>query len=123
MVSPDRCELLRSWSVSLKHIRYVCGANELNNREETLYFIIPPNVPAIVYAATKALLAPSELPAASGSTLVKWKSAPSDDWKLEKPLLTVSLPQSSGIPKQICWHRKGDYMATVCEWSKTQLAA
>ena len=35
----------------------------------------------------------------------------------DKPILTIALPSSSGLPKQIAWHRRGDYLATVCKYT------
>ncbi|CAK5276010.1 unnamed protein product [Mycena citricolor] len=82
--------------------------------EETLHFIVPPNVPSTILASTQNLLAPATLPAAPETpSLVKWVTAPTSTWSTDTPILTVHLPSASGLPKQITWHRRGDYVATV----------
>ncbi|KAJ7904318.1 NUC169 domain-containing protein [Mycena olivaceomarginata] len=69
--------------------------------EEVLHFVIPPNLPSPVLVLTQSLLAPTTLPPAPETpSPVKWVTPPNQ-------LL------SSGLPKQIAWHRRGDYMATV----------
>ncbi|KAF7331925.1 Ribosome biogenesis protein ERB1 [Mycena kentingensis (nom. inval.)] len=78
--------------------------------EEHLHFIIPPNVSSALLLATKSLLAPPTLPSPPETpSPVRWTSSPSSD----ASILDVHLPPSSGIPKQISWHRRGDYLATV----------
>ncbi|KAI0049579.1 BOP1NT-domain-containing protein [Auriscalpium vulgare] len=80
--------------------------------EEMLHFLIPPNLPHAVLTATQLLLAPPTLPPALPvPSPVKWTN--SSAISSEKPILSVELPKSSGVPKQIAWHRKGDYFATV----------
>ncbi|KAJ7095181.1 NUC169 domain-containing protein [Mycena belliarum] len=82
--------------------------------EETLHFIIPPNLPSSVLLLTQSILAPTALPPAPETpSLVKWVTPPTSSWSPDMAILTVQLPQSSGLPKQIAWHRRGDYMATV----------
>ncbi|KAF8211329.1 ribosome biogenesis protein ERB1 [Mycena galopus ATCC 62051] len=82
--------------------------------EEALHFIIPPNLPSPVLVLTQALLAPTTLPPAPETpSPVKWATPPTSSWSPDTAILTVQLPQSSGLPKQITWHRRGDYMATV----------
>ncbi|KAF7301443.1 Ribosome biogenesis protein ERB1 [Mycena indigotica] len=79
--------------------------------EETLHFIIPPNISTSIFQATKTLLAPPTLPPLPETpSLVKWVSSTSSP---DDPTLSVHLPPTSGLPKQISWHRRGDYMATV----------
>ncbi|KAJ7769748.1 hypothetical protein B0H14DRAFT_2632711 [Mycena olivaceomarginata] len=43
---------------------------------------------------------------------VKWVTPPTSSWSPDTAIHTVHLPQSSGLLKQIAWHRRGDYMAT-----------
>ncbi|KAJ7693478.1 hypothetical protein B0H14DRAFT_2651389 [Mycena olivaceomarginata] len=43
---------------------------------------------------------------------VKWVTPPTSSWSPDTAIHTVRLPQSSGLLKQIAWHRRGDYMAT-----------
>ncbi|KAI0269246.1 BOP1NT-domain-containing protein [Gloeopeniophorella convolvens] len=82
--------------------------------EEKLHFFIPPNLPPAIQSSTQALLAPVTLPPAPvAPSPVKWTNPPSAATS-EKPILSVDLPQSSGLAKHITWHRKGDYFATVC---------
>ncbi|KAK7695659.1 Ribosome biogenesis protein erb1 [Cerrena zonata] len=38
----------------------------------------------------------------------------------DKPILSITLAPSSGLPKQIAWHRKGDYLATVSYWRRSR---
>ncbi|EJD53870.1 BOP1NT-domain-containing protein [Auricularia subglabra TFB-10046 SS5] len=84
--------------------------------EEELHFLSPPNLPASIANLTHALLSPSVAPESKSATPspIKWRAAETgvlaDD---ERPLLTVELPQSSGLVKQIAWHRRGDYFATL----------
>ncbi|KAL1750913.1 NUC169 domain-containing protein [Schizophyllum commune] len=82
--------------------------------EETLHFFVPPHLSAPVLAATQALLAPSTLPPAPAiPSPVKWSSASLSAWTHNKAILTVRLPPTSSLPKQLAWHRRGDYLATV----------
>jgi ribosome biogenesis protein ERB1 len=65
--------------------------------------------------ATVALLAPAALPPAPATpSPVKWSSVPAAAASSDAPVLTVQLPASSGVPRQITWHRRGDYVASVC---------
>ncbi|KAL4241279.1 Ribosome biogenesis protein ERB1 [Abortiporus biennis] len=82
--------------------------------EEKLHFLIPPYTPPTVLNATLTLLAPATLPPAPANpSPVKWNSPAASSFAVEKPILTVTLPSTSGLPKQISWHRRGDYLATV----------
>ncbi|TFK76121.1 BOP1NT-domain-containing protein [Pluteus cervinus] len=86
--------------------------------EEKLHFLIPPNITNAVLSLTQSLLAPSSLPPPPNPTPIKWNSVSPNHWSLDKPILTLALPDSSGLPIQAHWHRKGDYLATVSN-SKT----
>ena len=79
-------------------------------REDKLHFIVPPNLPSVVHNPAYSTLAPATLPPATQSP-VKWTSSPGQE---DGVVLTVLLPAPSGLTKQITWHRKGDYLATVC---------
>ncbi|KNZ74417.1 Ribosome biogenesis protein ERB1 [Termitomyces sp. J132] len=82
--------------------------------EEKIHFIIPPNLPNSVLSHTQALLAPSSLPPAPATpSPVKWFTPPTTTWSIDTPILTTNMPPSSGIPVQLTWHRKGDYLASV----------
>jgi len=82
--------------------------------EEHLHFIIPPNLPSSILTVTQNLLAPSELPpAADTPSSIKWVAKTSFDVNSQLPILTLHLPQSSGLVKQIVWHRRGDYLASL----------
>ncbi|KII95777.1 hypothetical protein PLICRDRAFT_97306 [Plicaturopsis crispa FD-325 SS-3] len=82
--------------------------------DDTLHFIIPPHLPPAVYTLTYALLAPATLPPAPATpSPIQWTTASSATWSVDLPILTVELPPSSGLSKQITWHRRGDYFATV----------
>jgi ribosome biogenesis protein ERB1 len=86
---------------------YLCSEN-------ALHFLIPPNLSPAVLDLSMTLLAPASLPPPPAvPSPVKW-TTPSTTLSSDDPILTLSLPPSSGLPKQITWHRKGDYMASVC---------
>lgn len=84
-------------------------------REDKLHFIIPPNLPSVILHPTRSTLAPATLPPATQSP-VKWSSSPGQE---DGVVLTILLPAASGLTKQIAWHRKGDYLATVCTCSSS----
>ena len=76
---------------------------------------MPPNLPVPVLTATQNALAPANLPAASSvPSPVKWTSVPAAQSSSDAPILTLNLPSSPEPPKQLVWHRKGDYVASVC---------
>ncbi|KAE9399037.1 BOP1NT-domain-containing protein [Gymnopus androsaceus JB14] len=70
--------------------------------EDTLHFLIPPNLAPSVLQLTQTRPSP-----------VKWSTPSSDTWTEDSAILYVHLPPSSGLPTQITWHRRGDYMASV----------
>ena len=83
--------------------------------EDHLHFIVPPNLPSSVLTATQNVLAPANLPPApSAPSSVKWTSVPAAQSSSDIPILTLNLPSSPEPPKQLVWHRKGDYLASVC---------
>ncbi|KAF6762762.1 ribosome biogenesis protein ERB1 [Ephemerocybe angulata] len=91
--------------------------------EETIHFLIPPNVDSTTLAQTHALLAPSALPSAGPTpSPVKWTSTSVSSWSNDKPILSLTLPPSSGVPTQLQWHKKGDYFASVSTGGATQNA-
>ncbi|EPQ59553.1 BOP1NT-domain-containing protein [Gloeophyllum trabeum ATCC 11539] len=80
--------------------------------EDHLHFVVPPNLPPSVFAATQSLLAPATLPPAPATpSPVKWVSSSTSS--LDEPILTIHLPTLSGLPGQLTWHRRGDYLASV----------
>ncbi|KAI5120907.1 hypothetical protein M0805_002887 [Coniferiporia weirii] len=84
--------------------------------EDHLHFLIPPNASPLILSATLSLLAPATLPPAPATpSPIKWAStsAGNFDPSSTTPILTLHLPQSSGLPKQIVWHKRGDYVASV----------
>ncbi|KAJ3803108.1 NUC169 domain-containing protein [Lentinula aff. detonsa] len=82
--------------------------------EDVLHFLIPPNLPPSVLQLTQSILAPSTLPPApEAPSPVKWSTSSSNTWSDDNAILTVHLPPSSGLPSQITWHRRGDYLASV----------
>lgn len=94
------------------------------NREDAIHYLIPPFVSPGVHALTSSLLNPANLPPRpeSSSPSLKWVvTPPTSTARATKasshsaPVLTVLLPAGSGLPKQIVFHRKGDYLASVCE--------
>lgn len=81
--------------------------------EEKIRFFIPPNLSPAILTATRTLLNPATLPSQPATaSSVKWVDLPKVP-TLDSPLLSIELPPSSGLVKQIAWHRKGDYFATV----------
>ena len=83
--------------------------------EEQLLFLIPPNLPSTILSATQAVLAPANLPPPPAvPSPVKWTSVSPAASSSDAPILTVSMPASSGTPKHLAWHKRGDYLATVC---------
>ena len=105
----DVCYLVASVYVFIRQITY---SQDLINfsSDEKLHFIIPPNLPAAVLHSTQNTLAPPTLPPPTTSTL-KWTSTSGVE---DGVILTITFPGASGLPKQITWHRKGDYLASVC---------
>ncbi|PIL36796.1 hypothetical protein GSI_00486 [Ganoderma sinense ZZ0214-1] len=84
--------------------------------EDHIHFIIPPNLPAPILTASQNALAPANLPPApSTPSPVKWTSVPAAQSSSDVPILTLNLPSSPEPPKQLVWHRKGDYLASVSE--------
>ena len=88
---------------------------DLDFREEQLHFLVPPNQPASIASFTQSLLSPAAQPESKSATPspIKWRAG-TDTLHDEKPLLTIDMPPSSGAIKQIAWHRRGDYFATLC---------
>ncbi|KAI0723343.1 ribosome biogenesis protein ERB1 [Earliella scabrosa] len=84
--------------------------------EDHVHFLMPPNLPVAVLTVTQNALAPANLPAASSvPSPVKWTSVPAAQSSSDAPILTLNLPSSPEPPKQLVWHRKGDYVASVSE--------
>ena len=83
------------------------------SREDRLHFVIPPNLPSTIFHSTQSTLTPATLPPATKSS-VKWTSSPRAE---DGVVLTILLPAVSGLIKQVAWHRKGDYLATVCTFN------
>ena len=85
--------------------------------EDNIHFLIPPNLSQSVLSATLSLLAPANLPPAPTTpSPIKWITTSSFDTTSTKPILTLELPQSSGLPRHLAWHRRGDYLASVCKY-------
>jgi hypothetical protein len=121
MVPSDRCQLFCCRNVSPLLSYDNCSSLLLALfREEKVHFVIPPNIPGPVLSLTQTLLAPASLPPPPVTpSPVKWVTQPSHSWSIDTPILTINLPQSSGLPQQISWHRRGDYLATVCKYYPT----
>jgi ribosome biogenesis protein ERB1 len=82
--------------------------------EETIHFIIPPHVPSTIMALTQAALAPTTLPPPPlNPSVLKWITPASNLWSIDTPTLTINFPSSSGSTSHLCWHRRGDYLASV----------
>lgn len=87
-------------------------------REDHLQFLMPPNLPPDVMTLTLVVLAPASLPPAPATpSPIKWISVSAATADSNSPILSLNLPMLSGLPKQIVWHRRGDYLASVCEQS------
>jgi ribosome biogenesis protein ERB1 len=87
-------------------------------REEQLHFFIPPNISPAMLTMTQSTLAPATLPPATQSS-IKWISA--SGAAEDGPILTIELPGASGLSRQLTWHRKGDYLASVCKQKISQV--
>jgi ribosome biogenesis protein ERB1 len=94
--------------------------------EDAIHYLIPPFISAGMHALTTSLLNPANLPPRpeSSSPSLKWVATPATSTARatkasshSAPALTVLLPAGSGLPKQIVFHRKGDYLASVCKLS------
>lgn len=95
---------------------FLFGTHELCLSEEQLHFLVPPHLPSNILRATLDLLSPAALPPPPANpSPVKWTSVAIAAFTSEKSALTLELPASSGLPKQVTWHRRGDYLATVCK--------
>ncbi|KAG8795143.1 Ribosome biogenesis protein erb1 [Ceratobasidium sp. 428] len=90
--------------------------------EDAIHYLVPPFVSPGVHAFTISLLNPANLPPRpeSSSPSLKWVVTPATSTARatkasshSPPVLTVLLPAGSGLPKQIMFHRKGDYLASV----------
>lgn len=76
--------------------------------EDKLHFIVPPNLPSAILSSTQNAV--TSAPPPPTASPVKWASTS----RVENGvILTITLPATSGLPKQITWHRKGDYLASV----------
>lgn len=68
--------------------------------------------------ATQAVLAPAQLPPAPATpSPVKWQSVSAAASTSDSAILTINLPSNSGLSRQVAWHRRGDYLATVGEFN------
>ncbi|KAI0721845.1 ribosome biogenesis protein ERB1 [Cerioporus squamosus] len=84
--------------------------------EDHIHFLFPPNLPAPILTATQNVLSPANLPPPPAvPSPVKWVSVPAAQSSTDTPILTLNLPSSPEPPKQLVWHRKGDYLASVSE--------
>ncbi|KAG9104042.1 Ribosome biogenesis protein erb1 [Ceratobasidium sp. 370] len=90
--------------------------------EDAIHYLIPPFISPGIHALTTSLLNPANLPPRpeSSSPSLKWVVTPATSTARatkasshSSPVLTVLLPAGSGLPKQIVFHRKGDYLASV----------
>jgi len=116
VVSENGCQVFRCWRVSDSGSGYDPFRILLSrDSNECLHFLVPPNLPPAIYTLTRSTLAPGTLPPAPATpSPVKWDTPPSNSFAIDSPMLTVHLPSSSGLLKQMNWHRRGDYLATVC---------
>ncbi|OCH93615.1 BOP1NT-domain-containing protein [Obba rivulosa] len=130
VVSGDESGVVRMWEVTIgKEVKRWTFPGKIGSvewcprtdvsffvvgMEEKLHFIIPPNLPVSILIATQTLLAPANLPPPpSVPSPVKWVSMAASASTSDAPILSLDLPSSSGQAKQIVWHRRGDYLATV----------
>ncbi|EJD01072.1 BOP1NT-domain-containing protein [Fomitiporia mediterranea MF3/22] len=84
--------------------------------EDHLHFLIPPNLSPDLLSATINVLSPATLPPTPAApSPIKWTSisASTFDTSSKSPILTISLVQNTGLPRQIVWHKRGDYVASV----------
>ncbi|KAG8985634.1 Ribosome biogenesis protein erb1 [Tulasnella sp. 427] len=88
--------------------------------EDEIFAFMPPHLSPAMESATLDVLVPRSPPppiGEDGEKPVKW-SQESLSFKqsastFSSPLLVVTLPPTAGLPKQITFHRRGDYFATV----------
>ncbi|KIO30016.1 hypothetical protein M407DRAFT_14428 [Tulasnella calospora MUT 4182] len=135
-VSGDEDGIVRLWEtfVGREAARWKLGkrvgAVEWCPRKDVSYFLVgvedevfafmPPYLPPAVESATLDVLVPRNPPQPIGEQTdksVKW-SQESISFKqsastFSAPLIVVGLPPGAGMPKQITFHRRGDYFATV----------
>ncbi len=89
-----------------------------SSSEDRIHFLFPPNLPAAILAATQHALSPANLPPPPAvPSPVKWVSVPAAQSSTDAPILSLHLPSSPEPPKQLVWHRKGDYLASVCTYT------
>ncbi|KAH7100640.1 BOP1NT-domain-containing protein [Auriculariales sp. MPI-PUGE-AT-0066] len=83
--------------------------------EEQMHVISPPHLPLALANSTRLLFAPADKVESKTTTPspIKWRPASDDVLQDDRPLLSIDLPASSGNVKQIAWHRRGDYFATL----------
>ncbi|GJJ07346.1 Ribosome bioproteinsis protein erb1 [Clathrus columnatus] len=77
--------------------------------EADLYLYVPPTVDQTSMTRTHSTLTTPVT--ANTESPVAWTI--SSTKSLDEPLLTIKLPTNSGPIKQITWHRRGDYFASV----------
>ncbi|KDQ17161.1 hypothetical protein BOTBODRAFT_53335 [Botryobasidium botryosum FD-172 SS1] len=82
--------------------------------DEAIHIVVPPYLSPSLLSATLSLLNPTNLPPPSTSaTTLKWTSPMSYSPESTTPITTIILPPSSGLPKQLAFHRRGDYLSSV----------
>ncbi|KAG8862253.1 hypothetical protein FRB96_001832 [Tulasnella sp. 330] len=88
--------------------------------EDEVYAFMPPYIPPAIQATTLEMLNPKNLPqpvVAASDRSVKWTKESAmlklSSASYSSPILVVGLPSGAGTPKQITFHRRGDYFATV----------
>jgi ribosome biogenesis protein ERB1 len=83
---------------------------------------MPPYVPPEIESATLDVLQPRVPPplmTSAKESPVKWHQESATFKKSVStysiPLAVISMPPGSDLPKQITFHRRGDYFSTVCK--------
>lgn len=89
------------------HIRFL-----KEYREEDLCVYIPPMGNRNLTIRTRSVLTSPTSPAIESP--VTWITSSANSF--DEPALTIKLPSASGPVKQVTWHRRGDYFASVCKY-------
>lgn len=122
MVSTEGRQLLYGGCVSGASLKSSQSLTSRIDSEDEIFAFMPPYLPPILEATTLDVLQPRNLPPQTAPITdksVKW-SQESMTFKqsvstYSSPLVVVGLPPGGGLPKQITFHRRGDYFATVCK--------
>lgn len=87
--------------------------------EDAIHAMTPPYLSPAMLATTLALLNPANPPQALPATsaiVLKWADqTEASTSQSPSPVLTVAFPAGSGVVRQLTFHRRGDYFASICQ--------